>query len=260
MLLAAAASARAAHPFLTDDTGTQGSGRWQLELLGEEIRSSATADTGAGPVQRELRNAAYGVVLTRGIRDDLDVALGGIYLRQRSVENGTTVYEAAGRGDSVLELKWRFYDAGGLSLALKPGLVLPSGDEARGLGTGRTYWGANLIVTQGAGDWTLLANLAYLRSRYALPADAEANRANLWRASAGFAYRAAAALRLVGEGGRRSNPAHEDPFAPGAVGGFVMLGVIYSPSADFDLDLGLRRRMSRAEPDDALLAGATLRW
>jgi hypothetical protein len=39
-----------------------------------------------------------------------------------------------------------------------------------------------------------------------------------------------------------------------------MLGLIYSPSDDLDLDLGVRRRLNRAEFDTAILLGATLRW
>jgi len=34
----------AAHPYITDDTGTQGSGNWQLELMAERDRNARTAD------------------------------------------------------------------------------------------------------------------------------------------------------------------------------------------------------------------------
>jgi hypothetical protein len=258
--LAAVPGAYAAHPYVTDDTGTQGQGNWQLEVLAERARTSASADLGAGPVRQGSRALVVTPVLTFGLLDDLDIALGGAYQRQRTSEDGVLLDEASGRGDSTLELKWRFYEEDGLSLAFKPGLTLSTGDENRGLGSGKVSWAANLILTRDAKPWTWLANLAYQHSRYALEADNEGNHADLWRLSAGFAYGFAEKLRLVGEAGVRTNPARGDPFAPLASGRFAMLGIIYSPSEKMDLDLGLRHKLNSAEPDSVILAGATFRW
>jgi hypothetical protein len=121
-------------------------------------------------------------------------------------------------------------------------------------------WGANLILSYETKPWTLLANLAYQRARYALAADEDANRADLWRVSAGFAYGLADTLRLVGEAGVRTNPAKDDPFAPPATGQFAMLGLIHSPTEKMDFDVGVRKGLNRAEPDTVVLAGATFRW
>ncbi|WP_313082819.1 hypothetical protein [Pulveribacter sp.] len=61
-LLAAAAAAQAAHPLITDDTGTQGAGRWQFELNTDHTRAR---DRYAGTTawERELN-----ATLTRGPR------------------------------------------------------------------------------------------------------------------------------------------------------------------------------------------------
>ena len=250
----------AAHPYITDDTGTQGSGNWQLELMAERDRNARTADTDEAAVRQVRTATLLNPVLTYGLREKLDVALGLNHLRQRTIEDGTVAQAADGAGDSTLELKWRFYERNGLSLGLKPGLVLPTGDETRGLGAGRLSWGVNLILAQELAPWSFLANLAYARARYKLPADAEANRAHLWRASAGVAYALRDDLRLVGEGGIRTNSAVDDPFLPGRTGHFAMLGLIYSPADNLDFDLGVRKRINRAEFDTAILLGATLRW
>jgi hypothetical protein len=255
-----AGALHAAHPYITDDTGTQGSGNWQLELMAERDRNSRTADTDAGAVRQVRTVTLLNPVLTYGVLDALDVALGVSHLRQRTIEDGSVAQAADSAGDSTLELKWRFYEHNGFSLALKPGLVLPTGDETRGLGTGKLSWGVNLILTQELEPWTVLANLAYARARYELPADAEANRAHLWRASAGIAYSLRDDLRLVGEAGIRTNGAIEDPFLPGRTGHFAMLGLIYSAAENLDFDLGVRKRVNRAEFDTAILLGATLRW
>ena len=43
--LLAGASAWAAHPLITDDTGTQGTGHWQLEINTDQTRSRADGAT-----------------------------------------------------------------------------------------------------------------------------------------------------------------------------------------------------------------------
>ncbi|OGA56126.1 MAG: hypothetical protein A3G81_14820 [Betaproteobacteria bacterium RIFCSPLOWO2_12_FULL_65_14] len=255
-----AGTLHAAHPFLTDDTGTQGAGHWQLELLLEHQRNPQTADLADATVHQLRKVTSFSPVLTYGLRDALDIALGLNYSRQRSIDDGTVTHAAEGTGDTTLELKWRLYERNGLSFGLKPGLVLPTGDETRGLGTGKLSWGINSILTQELERWTFLANLSYASARYKLPEDAEANHAHLWRASAGFAYALREDLQLVGEAGLRTNSAKDDPFMPGQKGHFVMLGVIYSLSDDLDLDLGVRRRHNSAEFHTAVLIGATLRW
>lgn len=201
----------------------------------------------------------FNPVLTYGVSENLDVAFGLSRVRQRVTEDGVT-QSADGTGDSTLELKWRFYETKGFSLALKPGLVLPTGDEDQGLGTGKLSWNLNFIATREAKPWTFLANVAYARARYKLPADVEANRANLWRASAGLGYELRDGVQLVGEAGVRTNGAKDDPFVPGKNGQFAMLGLIYSPSDNMDFAAGVRKRLNRAEFDSAILAGATFRW
>jgi hypothetical protein len=260
LLLSAATTAHAAHPFVTDDAGTQGKENWQLELLAEQTKVSANADLGAGAVRRESRELVFAPVLTFGLRDNLDIALGGTRLRTRTAEEGMPADEASGPGDSSLELKWRFFESGDLSFALKPGLSLPTGDEDKGLGSGRVSWGSTLILAYETDPWTVLANVAYQRARFALPSERDANRANVWRVSAGVEYELVEEFRLVGEAGVRSNPAKDDPFERAATFRFAMLGFIFSPSEDVDFDLGIRRRVNGAEPDTALLAGATFRW
>jgi hypothetical protein len=250
----------AAHPFVTDDTGTQGAGNWQLELQAEHGRADRTADAGAGPVRQESRSTVFAPVLTYGALENLDIALGLNRVKERVTGNGAVTEEPGGMGDSSLELKWRFHDADGLSLALKPGLLLPTGDENKGLGTGKTSWGLNFIASYETKPWAIHGNVAYNRVRYKLPQDDAANRSGLWRVSAGAAYSVREDLRLVGEAGARANPARNDAFLPGDTGRFAMLGLIYSPTGRIDLDIGFRKGLNDAEPDWTLLAGATFRW
>jgi hypothetical protein len=252
--------ARAAHPFITDDTGTQGAGNWQLELMAQRDRHSALGDAGAGPVQQRARSIFFNPVLTYGITETVDVALGLSYLDNRTSESGVPVAEASGKGDSTLEVKWRFLDRDGSSLALKPGLSLATGDEHKGLGTGRIYPSVDLIGMVEGKSWAAFANIAHSRPRYRLAQDAANNRNRSWRISAGATLAVGGNVRLAGEAGARANESRDDPFLPGRHGRFGMLGAIYSPTGKIDLDIGVRKALNRAETDTVLLMGATLRW
>ena len=257
--LALAQAAYAGPPYVLDDAGTQGQGHWQLELIGEHVRNSATVDAGTGPLRQETRVTSFNPALTYGVLDNLDVAITGTRLDVRTTENGTPVQEAAGPGDTTLELKWRFYEAGAVSLAFKPGLILPTGDENKGLGLGEPSLGGSFIATYDTARWSLLANMGYRHVSYALPADEEAGRTDLWSASAGFAYGLAGHLRLVGEAGARTNPSRNDPVYAPPMGQFAMLGLIYS-TPGFGFGAGARKSLNSGEPNISYLAGAAFRW
>ena len=246
----------AAHPFITDDAGTQGAGNWQLELMAQQNRHEATA----GSVRQESRATLFNPVLTYGLGETVDIALGLNYLRSRVSENGLMVDEASGRSDSSLELKWRFYDADGLSFAVKPGISLPTGDENRGLGLGRTSWGINLIADYDVKPWAWFANVAYFHPRFASAQDAAELREHLWRVSGGTTYAVRDNVWIAGELGVRTNEARNDPFFPGKHAQYAMIGLIYSPAEKIDLDIGLRKGLNRAETDTVFLVGATFRW
>ena len=246
----------AAHPFITDDTGTQGKGNWQLELQGDFLRDERTS----GSVERKDKLNAYTSVLSYGILENLDVQLGMSYLSARTTTNGATVADESGMSDSTLELKWRFYEKDDFSLALKPGLTLPTGNEDKGLGTGKSSWAIALLATYEAEAWTFLGNIAYTRARFKRSQDEAESRVDLWRVSGGASYALTGEVKLVGELGLRANESRNDAFLPDGTSQFGMLGVIYSPTKKIDLDAGFRKNFNRGESRDAYLAGATFRW
>jgi hypothetical protein len=247
-------------PFLTDDTGTQGAGNWKFELEAQRDRNSALAIAGAGPVQRQTRQTLISPVLTYGLREDLDISVGGNYLRYRDTDNGVVTAEASGASDSSVGLKWRFHEKGDFSMAVASAVSLPTGDETRGLGTGKASWGASLIADYDSQPWALFANVAYARARFESPQDQANSRRDLWRVSAGTTYEVRENFWLGGELGVRTNEARNDPFTPGNYGRFVMLGLIYSPIKKVELNVAVRKGLNDAEPDTVLLAGISFRW
>lgn len=236
------AAADAAHPLLTEDTGTQGEGNRQIELMLDRTRDHA-----AGTTVRELQAA---VVLSYGVLENADLQLGLPHVRQHTHD---AVGRHAGQGlaDASLELKWRFFEREALSLGLKPGITLPTGDENRGRGSGCATWGALEILSYEPGPLAFHSHLGYRRNNNSV-----GDRTSLRHVSGALAWKATERLKLVADVSADTNP---DRAGRGSLR-YRILGLIYSPTPSFDLDAGLKHGHGRAATDRAFLIGATLRW
>ena len=143
------------------------------------------------------------------------------------------------RADAVLSLKWRFYERDGLSMVLKPDL-----EEGR-------RWGLNLVAGYARGRVELLAHAGYLRNR-----NAPGERESLRHASIAAVVAATGKLKLALDLGRDTSPDR----ASGAALREAVFGLMYAPSEDVDLGLGLKKGLSDPADDRALLAGVKLRF
>lgn len=225
-LLAAmlASQASAYHPLATDDTGTQGLGGNQLELGFDYGRAKLAGTTG---IDREVP-----FTYTRGLTDDLDLFAG--VARQTSPGDGW--------GNVGLGVKWRFIEneAGKYSLALKPEILLPvsRSKEAAGFGNGKTSYGLTLIYTLETRFGEFHANLAAERNNYA-DTFTFTDRRNLYRLSIAPVWAVAEGWKLALDLGLRTNPDQAEKSRMG----YVELGLVYSPSDDLDLGLGITREM-----------------
>ncbi|MDH5579407.1 MAG: transporter [Betaproteobacteria bacterium] len=227
--MAAAADARAAHPLITEDTGTQGAGRYQLRVFAEELEERGT--------RRDVE--VYTGVLSYGIAEKADVQVGLPLFRDGP----------DGLGDASLDLKWRFFERNAASLALKPGITLPTGDERDGRGSGKVTYGSLIIVSYAPGAIGLHAHAGFRRNENKL-----GQRESLRQFAAAATYRVGD-VRFVGELTRETNP------VPG--GGTVRystVGAIWSMTRDVDLDIGWRDGNGSAPVDEALLLGVAVRW
>lgn len=133
----------AAHPLITDDTSTQGKGKFQLEVNSEftyEKERQYNADENKWETKKET-GGEFATILSYGIRDSLDIVLGFPYQWKKTRIDEVITADATEQGDGIsdlsLEVKWRFYEKNGLSFAIKPGITFPTGDENKGLGNGR---------------------------------------------------------------------------------------------------------------------------
>ena len=239
-LLAASMPAQAAHPLLTDDTGTQGEGHWQLELNTDHTRT------------REVGESAWvrtvGTTLTRGVAQTLDLAISAPWMQVG--EPGEA--RQRGVGDTTLQAKWRFHEdeESGWSLGVRPAVMLPSGSASQGLGNGRASAGIALISTLERGDWTWLANAGYTWNNNSV-----GDRKQLWSLSTAVLYALTPQWSLALDMGiaRSADPgASHDTYG--------LIGAQYHASKDLDLDIGWRRSLGAAPVANTLGVGLTVRW
>jgi hypothetical protein len=189
-----AGGAYAAHPLVTEDTGTQGKGGWQVE-----VNAEVTRDSSDGVRTRGLQP---GVTLSYGVADAIDIQLGRPYQRQ-TINDDTIRQESNGGLDTALDLKWRFFGSDGLSLGLKPGLTLGTGQDQGGRGTGRTT--AHLGVRRNNNDVN--------------------ERCTLYQAAGAAMMKVSHSTRVIVDLSITTNP---DPADSSSIR-YATAGVIYSP-------------------------------
>ena len=231
---ALARPAAAAHPMLTEDTGTQGRGRVELELGLERDRDGGS------------HTIVFAPQVSYGVADALDFIVQPSWLR---VSNAASV--VGGVGDTVVDIKWRFVGQGDLSLGLRGGLGFPTGDADRGLGAGETTYHLTLIASL-AGEplaWHANAGVAHQGS-------GAGQRRDLASASVALVWTLREGLQFTAEVGVGQHPDRSVATWP-AVARF---GLIVTADPHLDLDVGVQTRLNDAAPESSILAGATLRW
>jgi len=233
----AAGPAQAAHPLITEDTGTQGRGNFQLEFTTEH----ATVREAGERRYSALTNA----VVTYGFLDTADLLVTVPWLRLGTPDS------VSGLADVGLDIKWRFFETGSLSMALKPGITFPTGDDRRGLGVGEVSWSLYHVTSWETQPWSFHLHLGHLHHNNTFN-----ERVDIWHASASVIRQFGDAFKLALDVGIDSNTdedADSDPM-------FAILGAIWSPRHDVDIDLGFRAGRTDTRRENALLAGLTVRW
>jgi hypothetical protein len=137
-------AANAGFPFNTDDPGTQGAGKIELDLFVQYSRF-ATGSSGSMP----------GVSFAYGVTDNFDLTL-GVPLAMAQVNGvGTNM----GIGDASTGFKWRLVDeqtdAWVPSVAITPTVFWPSGSQVRGTGLGYIRGYIPVWFGKTFGDWSV---------------------------------------------------------------------------------------------------------
>jgi hypothetical protein len=222
---------------LTEDPQTQGTGKFELEL-GQAFARGDPLQGGSG--------TEFAPQLTGGAAPALDIILRTTWLTQAPADAPT----ARGWGDSMLDFKWRFHESGQAAFAVRAGIDIPTGDAARGLGTGTAGYHVIAIAGWQFARVNVNANLAYARVRQ------EGARSDVGAVSAAVVGPNASPWRSFVEAATVSNPDPENAQWPA----FVRTGLIFSATTWLDLDLGFQARLNRSATREVWLIGATLRW
>jgi hypothetical protein len=232
-----AANAFAAHPILSEDPWTQGTGKFELEM-GLGARQGDPFVTG--------RSVVFAPQLSIGVAPNLDLIGQAFWINQSPTQAPTVI----GSGDTVADFKWRFYEHEAWAFAVRAGLDLPTGDSATNLGAGET--GAHVIAVAGwkPGGYAVYANAAYAYTR------APGTRANLGAFSAVVTRPDDRPLRGFVEAATFSNPDPGDPQWPAV----ARTGAIYTVNGWLDVDAGFQARLNRSATRAVWLVGATVRW
>ncbi len=237
------ASLFAAHPLITEDTGTQGRGNFQLELTTEHAYEEED-----GVRDTTVRTSA---VLTYGILDNLDVlfTLPHRRISSEAADGSRTVEQ--GRADIGLDIKWRFYEQDNLSFALKPGLTMPTGDETKNLGTGKSTRSLYFITSYDAAPWEYHLSLGHIWNRNTL--DQHESQRHL---SVAAGRKLGENLKLVADYGIDSPTSKTTNLDTE----FFVLGTIWNLRKNLDVDFGAKWGLTPPETDFTWLAGVTFRF
>lgn len=235
-------SVNAAVPLITDDTGTQGKGKFQLELAGEYAHDKKEGVTN--------KDSTCSAAITYGLADTIDVVLSVPYQSLRSDEADCRTRES-GMADLAIEAKWRLYEKVGLSLALKPGITFPTGDDEKDLGAGKMTYYLYFITSKEMPPWSFHLNLAYIRNE-----NNGDDRKDIWHASVASTLEVLKGLKLVGDIGVETNP----DAASGNSPAYILGGLIYSPAENIDIGLGVKSGLTKSETNIAVRGGITYRF
>lgn len=253
----------AAHPLTTDDTGTQGKGKFQIEVNTEftfdKEKEDADGDGVEDTVKAKGREVA--TVLTYGATDSLDIFIEVPYKTSKTKINGQVdptdpSADAKGISDMTIGAKWRFYEKDGLSFAIKPGITIPTGDENKGLGNGRASYDVVFITTKEIEPWAFHLNLGYTHNVYKLQKDKDEKRKDIWKASLAAELEVVKNLKIVADTGIERNEENGKSTHPA----FILGGLIYSISENFDINVGIKGGLNKPADDVAVLAGIALRF
>jgi Putative MetA-pathway of phenol degradation len=146
-LLLAIHLARAGPPFVTDDPEPPPPGGWEINVPFILERTPGKTEMDA-----PLFDFNYGLP---DIQLKLEVPIKIVH----EDSNGT----AAGAGDLLIGVKWRFFNSENsqVQLGVYPQLLLPTGDHARGLGDGGSAFVFPLLAQKNWEKWTLYGNVGF---------------------------------------------------------------------------------------------------
>ncbi len=219
---------------LSEDTGTQGRGNFELELGYDWSQTQAA------------RGFLFQPQLSFGAASNLDLIVQPSWL---DVETGDGP-RTRGRGDTNLDAKWRFYGAAPWSLAIRAGAELETAQHDLGMPPGQTSPHAILVATLDAAPLSLDVNLGVAHAPGGLH-----QRSDLYHFSAAANYAANERLFYVVDAAIDSDPDRGQTSCQSV----ALIGAIFTVHPGFDVDFGYRSRLGPVGAKRQWLLGITFR-
>ena len=243
-------TAFAGRPLITDDTGTQGRGKYLLEFSGEySIDNNEATD---------VKRKTFSTELDFGVTDNIDLILTAAYQGIRIDTPGNTD-SSENVNDTLIELKCRFYEnKNGLSFAIKPGIYFPTGDYTKGYGGGDVMYGTGEVRYRlyfiGTKEFKRAAfhlNLGYMRNEARFEA-----RKDLLHASIAGEWKITEKLKIAGNIGVDTSPDTDSNIDPV----FVLGGFVYSFTDTISADFGIKHGLNAPGYDLTYSGGVSIRF
>ncbi|MDD3877173.1 MAG: transporter [Bacteroidales bacterium] len=152
--------------------------------------------------------------------------------------------------DFNVEMKYTFINSGKISFAIKPGLLIPTGNWHKGLGCGLFSASFFLVNTLNFSPIMVHTNLGYLHN-----ANRHGDALNIWHISTGGDWAVKEKFHFVANTGLEKNPDKSDDEMPA----FALAGLYYLITPDCELAAGCKTGITRPESDFSVILGFTFR-
>lgn len=246
----------AGRPLFTDDAGTLGKGRAQIEA-GMQTRQEKEIING---ITDKWSYSTATCTVTYGFTDKIDLVADVPFKWYTHRENSQITEENSAIGDIALHAKWRFYEKedSWLTLSLKPGLIIPTGNEKKGLGNGKICEEIVLIASREAELLGTHVNIGYTHNDYALPRDRATKNNHIWKASFAGELNLIEKFKLVGDIGIETS-LEKDAENNRT---YLLGGAILELDRDTDIDFGMRKELNKGDTNTnvTVTAGFTMHY
>lgn len=232
------------HPLVTDTAETVAPSKFEAETAIEYVMFKTTGDT-------KVNLFLLQETVTGGIIPGLD-AFVALPVTSHKIDAPGQSRET-GLGDIVVGAKWGFAHVDKTAFAVKPFVVLPTGDDKKGLGEGGFGFGAVAVATM---ELSKELNVdGNIKLAHQETTNDSYNELGL---SVAAKYEATKELKVVGE------LETSKPDTDGAKWSTnLAVGGIYAVQKNLDVDLGVRVGLSSedsAKDPIAILAGVTFKF
>jgi hypothetical protein len=252
IILMLSGTAFAGRPLITDDTGTQGKGKYLLELSGEYSQDSDEST--------DVKKKTFTTEIDYGISDTIDLTVSSSYqaFKIKDADSGDTTSPDR-MADTLMELKWRFYEnKDGLSFAVKPGIYIPTGNYTKGYGGGDVRFGTGevryrlyFVSTKEFKRAAFHLNLGYMRNEAKFEA-----RKNLLHASLAGELKITEKLRIAGNIGVDTcadTDSNIDPL-------WLLGGFVYSFTDTMGANFGVKHGLNAPGYDLTYTGGVSIKF